>query len=269
MTAPDQLYDAYFFDLDGTVFLGQSLLPGAAETIAALRGAGRQVIFLSNNPTYTRAGFAAKLARLGLPVTEAEVLNSTAVLVDLLQATMPGATLFAAGEQPLRDELRAAGFTLSRNPAHIEAVIASFDRTFDYAKLQIAFNAIRGGARFFATNADRYCPVPGGGQPDAAAVIAAIEACTGVQVEAVAGKPSPHMAAAALRLAGAPPARCLMTGDRVETDVLLGHQAGMATALVLTGATAVPPPPDAPLQPTFVLDNLSQLWPASGPLLTE
>lgn len=202
-------------------------------------------------------------------MTEAEVLNSTAVLIDLLQETMPGATLFVAGEQPLHDALRDAGFALSRDPAQIEAVIASFDRTFDYAKLQIAFDAIRGGARFFATNGDRFCPVPGGGQPDAAAVIAAIEACTGVPVEAVAGKPSPHMAAAALRLAGAPPARCLMTGDRLETDVLLGCEAGMATALVLTGATAVPPPPDAALQPTYVLDNLSQLWPAPGPMAME
>ena len=103
---------------------------------------------------------------------------------------MPGSRLFVLGEPPLLEELVAAGYRLTTVADHTDAVIAAFDRTFDYAKLQTAFDAIRGGARFFATNADRFCPVPGGGQPDAAAVIAAVEACTGAQVEMVAGKPS-------------------------------------------------------------------------------
>ena len=243
MTTPTHLYDAYIFDLDGTIFLGEALLPTVAETIAALRAAERRVIFLSNNPTQTGATFAAKLARLGLETAVSDILNSTAVMVDFLRQTLPGARLFVVGEEPLRAELAAGGFTLTTDAAQVDAVIVGFDRTFDYAKLQIAFDAIRGGARFFATNADRYCPVPGGGQPDAAALIAAIEACTDTKVEAVVGKPSRFMAAAALRLAGAPPERCLMTGDRLETDVLMGLQAGMDAALVLTGATAVPPPP--------------------------
>ena len=249
MTTPTHLYDAYIFDLDGTIFLGEALLPTVAETIAALRAAGRRVIFLSNNPTQTGATFAAKLARLGLETAVSDILNSTAVMVDFLHQTLPGARLFVIGEEPLRAELAAGGFTLTTDAAQVDAVIVGFDRTFDYAKLQIAFDAIRGGARFFATNADRYCPVPGGGQPDAAALIAAIEACTDTKVEAVVGKPSRFMAAAALRLAGAPPERCLMTGDRLETDVLMGLQAGMDAALVLTGATAVPPPPTRPSSP--------------------
>ena len=89
-------------------------------------------------------------------------------MVDFLQHTLPNAKLFVCGEQPLIDDLRAGGFSFSDNPSEIDAVIASFDRTFVYSKLQIAFDAIRAGARLFATNADRYCPVPGGGQPDAA-----------------------------------------------------------------------------------------------------
>jgi NagD protein len=261
MTTPTHLYDAYIFDLDGTIFLGEALLPTVAETIAALRAAGRRVIFLSNNPTQTRATFAAKLARLGLETAVADILNSSAVMVDFLRQTLPGARLFVVGEEPLRAELARGGFTLTTEATQVDAVIVGFDRTFDYRKLQIAFDAIRGGAHFFATNADRYCPVPGGGQPDAAALIAAIEACTDTQVEAVVGKPSRFMAAAALRLAGVAPERCLMTGDRLETDVLMGLQAGMAAALVLTGATAVPPPPDAPIQPTYVLQTLSRLLP--------
>jgi ribonucleotide monophosphatase NagD (HAD superfamily) len=138
-------------------------------------------------------------------------------------------------------------------------VIASFDRTFEYRKLQIAFDAIRSGARFFATNADRYCPVPGGGQPDAAAVIAAIEASTNSRVEAVVGKPSKYMAEALLNRLGVPAERCLIVGDRLETDVLMGLNAGMAAALTLTGATDEAMLVASSIRPTYVIHQLDQL----------
>ncbi len=115
---------------------------------------------------------------------------------------MPGARLLVIGEAPLRRALAAAGFEVTDEAARTDAVIASFDRTFAYPKLQVAFDAIRAGARFFATNGDRYCPVPGGGEPDAASVIAAVEACTGVPCEAIVGKPSRHASAARPRDAG-------------------------------------------------------------------
>ena len=120
---------------------------------------------------------------------------------------------------------------------------------------------VRGGARFFATNADRYCPVPGGGQPDAAAIIAAIEACTGRTVEAVVGKPSLHMANAVLSLVDAAPQDCLMTGDRIETDVLMGLEAGMDVALTLTGATQLDDALRFPVQPTYIIERLGDLLP--------
>jgi NagD protein len=127
--------------------------------------------------------------------------------------------------------------------------------------LQIAFDAIRAGARFFATNADRYCPVPGGGQPDAAAMIAAIEASTNTRVEAVVGKPSHFMAEAILELVGVPAGRCLMTGDRWETDVLLGENAGMDTALALTGATGFSDLEEMAVAPTYIIASLLDLLP--------
>ena len=138
-------------------------------------------------------------------------------------------------------------------------MIASFDRTFDYGKLQTAFDAIRAGARFVATNADRYCPVPGGGQPDAAAVIAAIEACTTTRVEVVVGKPSPIMVQAVAAIVRLPLERCLMTGDRLETDIAMGRAAGMATALVLTGATTRAALAMSEIQPDYVLETLGDL----------
>ena len=155
--------------------------------------------------------------------------------------------------------MAAAGFELTNDARRIDAVIASFDRTFDYSKLQIAFDAIGNGARFFATNGDRYCPVPGGGQPDAAAMIAAIEACTNTKVEAVVGKPSAYMAQAILRLADVPPEACIMVGDRLETDVLMGLNAGMAGALTLTGATSEADLAQSTIKPTYVIRQLGEL----------
>lgn len=169
--------------------------------------------------------------------------------------------MFVVGEEPLCAELRRAGFTLTEDPRQVDAVIASFDRTFVYRKLQIAFDAIRAGARFFATNGDRYCPVPGGGQPDAAAIIAAIEACTSTRVEAIVGKPSQHMIDAVLHVLALPAARCLMTGDRLETDVAMGLAAGMAAALTLTGATDAAMLAQSDVRPTYVVHRLAELIP--------
>ncbi len=254
-----RLYDAYVFDLDGTVFLGDALLPTAGETISALRAAGRPVVFLSNNPTHTRAEYAAKLNRLGVTVTADDVIHSSLVMTNFLRRRMPSARLFVVGEDPLKAELQAAGFELTEDPGQVEAVIASFDRTFAYRKLQIAFDAIRAGARFFATNADRFCPVPGGGEPDAAAIIAAIEACTNTKVEVVVGKPSPYTIEAILDRLHLPPDRCIMTGDRLETDVTMGLNAGMAAALVLTGATDEVALAASTIVPTYVLRQLADL----------
>lgn len=260
---PDHLYEAYIFDLDGTCYLGDALLPSAEETISRLRELGKRTVFLSNNPTQTREAYAARLTALGLPTPPSDVVNSSLVMVDFLTRRMPGAHLFVVGETSLANELLAAGFKLTEEPAQIDAVIASFDRTFTYHKLQIAFDAIRAGARFFATNGDRYCPVPGGGQPDAAAMIAAIEASTGTQVEAIVGKPSSYMATAILSLLRLPPEQCIMIGDRLETDVLMGLNAGMAGALTLTGATDTAMLAASDIQPTYVLRNLGDLLPAT------
>lgn len=258
---PDHLFDGYIFDLDGTVYLGDALLPSAGEAITALRDQGKRTVFLSNNPTHSRQEYSQKLTRLGLPTQPEEIINSSVVMVEFLKERMPGSRLFVVGEQPLILELEAAGFEMTDRADQVQAVIASFDRTFNYHKLQVAFDSIRSGAHFFATNADRYCPVPGGGQPDAAAVIAAIEACTAKPLEAMVGKPSAFMSKAILALLGLEPQACLMTGDRLETDVRMGLESGMQAALTLTGATTRAELEGSAVHPTYVLHNLGELLP--------
>ncbi len=259
---PARLYAGYVLALDGTVYLGDVLLAGAQRAVEALRAAGCRLAYLSNKPLETRADYAAKLTRLGLPTRPEEIINSLWVLTRWLLGEAPGARLFVIGEAPLLDELRAAGFRLSEQPGEIEFVVASFDRTFDYRKLQIAFDAIRAGARFVATNADRYCPTPEGGLPDAAAVIGAIEGCTGHPVEVVVGKPSPITVRAILDLLRLPPSDCLIVGDRLETDIRMGREAGMATAVVLTGVTTPDVLAQSEIEPDFVLRRIDELLPS-------
>ncbi|NWG04092.1 MAG: HAD family hydrolase, partial [Syntrophaceae bacterium] len=172
------MFKGFIFDLDGTVYLSDSLIPGADRVIRLLREKGRKVVFLSNKPIQTREDYASKLTRLGIPTQPDEVINSTFVMINYLKKIAPGARLFVVGETPFIEELKRAAFTVSEEPKEIDYVVVAFDRTFDYRKLNIAYQAIKLGAHLVATNPDRTCPVEGGEIPDCAGMIAAIEAVT-------------------------------------------------------------------------------------------
>jgi arabinose operon protein AraL len=182
--------DGFVFDLDGTVYLGDKALPGAVDTIAHLRERNKRVLFVSNKPLQPRAAYAEKLTRLGISATADDIVTSGYVLGYHLAANHPTLKLYVIGEQALIDELRGHGLTMVLEfanqdakeviqPHGIDAVVVAFDRTLDYRKLITAYQALVNGARFFATNADKTCPMPDGGIPDAAATIAALEHCQG------------------------------------------------------------------------------------------
>ena len=252
-------YDGYILDLDGTIYLSERLIPGADAAVARLRAAGRPVVFLSNKPLEPRASYAARLTRLGIATPAEDVINSTQALMHYLRTHHPDAGLWVIGEPALLDELRAEGFRLVDRLEAIEVVVAAFDRTLDYAKLNMAHQALMRGARFLATNPDRTCPVDGGELPDCAGVIAFLEATTGRRVEAVVGKPSRHILDAAVARLGVPMARCLMVGDRLATDVTMGQRAGIDTGLVLTGVTTRATLAESDIQPTYVLESVADI----------
>jgi HAD superfamily hydrolase (TIGR01450 family) len=262
----DRLYDAYVFDQDGTIYLGDELLPGAKRMVEALRDRDRAVRFVSNNPTKDPEMYAEKLGRLGLPTPVEEIVNTVVTMTEWLLDNAPDAVVYPIAEEPLIRSFEQAGIRMSEDPAEIDVVVASYDRTFTYAKLQIAFDALwfHKRARLVATNPDRFCPFPGGrGEPDCAAIVAAIEACTGVQCEANAGKPYPTMLKAAVKGLGVEFGDCMMVGDRLSTDIKMGVDAGMGTALVLTGesqlADVEAQAPDD--RPRYVLDRVDRLLP--------
>jgi NagD protein len=252
-------YKAYIFDQDGTIYLGNRLLPGASDTISALRKAGSRTIFLSNNPTKTCEQYAEKLTALGIPTGVEDIVNSSYVMVQWLLENTPGARLYVIGEAAILGEMQAAGFTLTEKPGEVDVVVASFDRTFGYHKLQVAFDCINAGARLVATNPDRYCPTPTGGEPDCAAIIAALEACTGATCDPIVGKPSPIMVKTIMEKLGLPPSDCMMVGDRLETDIRMGIEALMQTCLVLTGDADRDKLQASGLKPTLVLESISGL----------
>lgn len=265
LRAPDQLYKGYVFDLDGTVYLGDELLPGAGEALTQLKRRSR-VVYLTNKPLQMPADYAAKLTRLGVETSPEEVVSSTDALVLYLAKHAPAARLFVIGEPPLVELLSSTGYEVVDGAEGVEVVVVSFDRTFDYHKLQVAFDAVRRGARIVATNPDAYCPTPEGGLPDCAAILAAVEASTGARAEAVVGKPSPHMAATMLDRLGVPARDTLLAGDRLTTDVRMANEAGIASALVLTGATGLDEALHSPDRPDYIIRGLDELIPAGSPL---
>ena len=262
--------DGLILDLDGTVYLGDSALPGAVETIARLRALGKRVLFVSNKPLETRTAYAGKLSRLGIPASADDVITSAFVLGFYLARTEPHLKLYVIGEDNLIRELRDHGLNIVNEfldqdamevitPYGVEAVVVAFDRTLTYRKLNTAYQALKRGARFFATNADKACPMPGGAIPDAGGTIAALEAMTGRQLDLLAGKPSPLITQVALQRLNLPPERVMMVGDRLETDIFMGQQAGMTTAVTLTGVSKREDVANVSRPPDYVIDTLGDL----------
>ena len=263
-------FDGFIFDLDGTIYLGENLLPGVSETIKVLRQNNKKILFISNKPLAPRQVYAEKLTRLGLPTHPEEILTSAYILGHYLATQFPHFRYYLIGEQTLYQELTSYGLEIVDelleqdahnviNPVGIDAVIVAFDRTLDYRKLNTAYQALLAGAAFFATNTDKACPFPGGTIPDAGATIAFLEFLTGRKLDLFAGKPSDMMIQVAMELLQVPPERCLMVGDRLETDIRMGQHAGAHTALVLTGASRLEDISTSAIQPEFIFPDLKHL----------
>jgi HAD superfamily hydrolase (TIGR01457 family) len=253
-------YEGYLFDLDGTIYLGEELIPGADETVAKLRGRGARVQFLSNKPIARRDSYATKLSKLGIDCAPGDVVNSPLASARYLAAEHAGKRVMVMGEAPLQQELLDAGVELTEIPEETEIVLVSWDREICWAQMDAAHQALRQGAEFFATNPDTVCPLEGGKTvPDCGAMIAYLEASTGRALDVMIGKPSPIITQMALAEIGLEAAQCLMIGDRLGTDIMMGETAGLDTALVLTGVTDREELQDSPVNPTWVLESVAEI----------
>lgn len=249
-------FSGYIFDLDGTIYLGEDMIPGAVDVIDTLQTMGKKVLFLTNKTIESRQKYVAKLNRFGIKVDLQNILSPALVTIKYLKEKHPGEKVYVIGEAILKEELEQEGILFASTPEETQVVLISWDREFHYSHLNFAYQAIKKGAVAIATNPDRTCPVPDGDVPDCGAMIGAIEGATGQKIDGIMGKPSILTASTALEILELKPEECLMIGDRVETDILMGKVAGLNTALVLTGITKRENMEGAPYQPDYILDSV-------------
>lgn len=254
MTSID--YAAAIVDLDGTVYRGERLVPGADDGVRALREAIPAVLFLSNKAIERRSDYARKLTNLGIPANPQDVINSGWVTARYVAERYGDRVAFVVGEPPLIDELHEAGVQTTQD-ATGDLVVVSMDRDFTYAKLDLAMRTVDNGTPILATNPDRTCPMESGTIPDAAGMIGAIEGVTGRSVDRVLGKPSRSVVDMTVERVDARPEDCLMIGDRLETDIQMGARAGMTTVLVLSGVTNRSDLADTSVSPDHVIESLA------------
>jgi NagD protein len=248
--------ESWLMDMDGVLVREEHPIPGAGEFIARLREKGLPFLVLTNNSIFTRRDLAARLALNGLDVPEESIWTSALATADFLQSQRPDGTAFAIGEAGLTTALHAVGYTLTeRDP---EYVVLGETRTYSFERIAQAIRLIANGARFIATNPDPTGPTPDGPLPATGAVAALISRATGVAPYFV-GKPNPLMMRSALNAIDAHSETTVMIGDRMDTDVVSGLEAGMHTVLVLTGSTSREQAENYPYRPSRIVDSIATL----------
>ena len=257
-------FKGLILDMDGVLYRGDDPLPGARELFDALRGAGISFILLTNNATLRSADFAAKLAKMSISVESDCILTSACATAEYLRTNYPeGGGVYVLGEEALvRTIAEIPNFRIEReNP---DFVVAGLFFGFNYDELRRACAAIRRGAHFVVTNVDATLPVEGGDfWPGAGSIVAAVQTCSNM-APTVIGKPSTHGAEMALRLLQLAPTEVLCVGDRLDTDIVMGRDAGTPTALLLTGVSQPVDIERTGIRPDYVFDDLYSLMSALG-----
>jgi NagD protein len=247
---------SWLMDMDGVLVREEHPIPGAAEFLARLRERELPFLVLTNNSIYTRRDLTARLAASGLDVPEESIWTSALATADFLQSQRPGGSAFVIGEAGLTTALHAAGYTLTeRDPDY---VVLGETRTYSFERIAQAIRLIATGARFIATNPDATGPTPDGPLPATGSVAALISKATGVDPYFV-GKPNPLMMRSALNAIDAHSETTAMVGDRMDTDVVSGLEAGMFTVLVLTGSTQRAQAEAFPYRPSLIVDGIGDL----------
>ena len=248
--------NSWLMDMDGVLVREESLIPGADRFIAALRRRELPFLLLTNNSIYTRRDLAARLRISGLDVPEEAIWTSALATAGFLADQRPNGSAFVIGESGLTTALHEQGYTLTeRDPDY---VVLGETRTYSFERITSAIRLVLGGARFIATNPDPTGPSAQGPLPATGSVAALISRATGVEPYFV-GKPNPLMMRSALNAIDAHSETAAMVGDRMDTDVKSGLEAGMHTVLVLTGSTTLAETERFPFRPARIVDSIADL----------
>ncbi len=260
MSAPEWLnsIEAVLLDVDGVLYRGKQVLPGAREFMTFLLSRGLPFAYVTNNSTLTSEAYARRLRERGFPANAWQVVGSSEATAHILRRQYPHRPpILVVGESGLEETLKAYGFPLTRRAGEAQVVVAGLDRGITYEKLAEATYAIRGGAAFYGTNPDKTYPTERGLAPGAGSVLAALEAASD-RTPVVIGKPEAPIFRLALERLKADPDHAMMIGDRLDTDIVGAKRLGMRAVLVLTGVTSTPPT-SSPLAPDLVVDTLQSL----------
>ena len=243
-------------DMDGVLVHEEDPIPGAAEFIDALKASGLKYLLLTNNSIFTRRDLRARLLGSGIDVPEEAIWTSALATAQFLSDQRPHGSAYVVGEAGLTNALHDIGYVMTdRNPDY---VVLGETRTYSFEAITRAIRLVAGGARFIATNPDATGPTPDGPVPATGSVAALITRATGVQPYFV-GKPNPLMMRSALNAIEAHSESTVMVGDRMDTDVKSGLEAGLRTVLVLTGSTHADEVERFPYRPTHVAGSIADL----------
>ncbi|MGO1318369.1 MAG: HAD-IIA family hydrolase [Cellulomonadaceae bacterium] len=256
--APDHEVKSWLTDMDGVLVHEGSALPGASDFIRALRTKDVPFLVLTNNSIFTRRDLHARLLTSGIDVPEDAIWTSALATAQFLSTQVPGGSAYAIGEAGLTTALYEAGYTLTESDP--DYVVLGETRTYSFEAVTKAVRLILGGSRFICTNPDATGPSAEGPLPATGAVAAMITRATGRDPYFV-GKPNPMMFRSALNRIDAHSETTVMIGDRMDTDVVAGIEAGMTTYLVLTGSTAASEVDTFPFRPSHVVNSIADLVP--------
>ncbi len=248
--------ESWLTDMDGVLMHEGVPVPGADAFIKKLRDTGRPYLVLTNNSIYTPRDLHARLSRIGLQVPPENIWTSALATARFLENQHPGGTAYTIGEAGLTTALHEAGYVLTDTDP--DFVILGETRTYSFEALTKAIRLINGGARFIATNPDNTGPSNEGVLPATGSVAALITKATGKEPYFI-GKPNPLMMRTGLNAIGAHSESSAMIGDRMDTDVLAGLEAGMETFLVLTGLTTRADLDRYPFRPTTVVESIADI----------
>jgi HAD superfamily hydrolase (TIGR01457 family) len=250
-------FTTYLIDLDGVIYRGNELLPGAKEFIAWLDEHHKKYLFLTNNSFASEEQILGKLKNLGIVTDAQHLLGAGQAAVQNIARRFPGGTVYLVGEQPMQELLQSYHLkTVPLDADQADVVLVGLDRNFDYKKLTHAVHAVRGGAAFIAINRDPLLPIPGGLIPGCGAMVAAIEASSDRSPEVV-GKPEPMLLQEAMRLLNSTPDETVMIGDSLDVDIKGGKAAGTHTLLVLSGRSSRADLQTFPIKPDYVYQDIA------------
>lgn len=256
MESPQRPVRTWLSDMDGVLVHEEEGIPGAAEFVRRLRDRGRPFLLLTNNSIFTARDLQARLARSGIEVPEKSIWTSALATAQFLDQQRPGGTAYVIGETGLTTAMHSIGYVLTdRDP---EYVVLGETRTYSFEAITTAIRLIERGSRFIATNPDPTGPSSAGPIPATGSVAALITRATGVEPYFV-GKPNPLMMRSALNRIDAHSESTVMVGDRMDTDIVSGLEAGLRTILVLTGSTRPEAVDRFPYRPTHVRDSVADL----------